>query len=122
MKNSEIILNELDKMFPNPNCELKFNSPFELLVAVILSAQCTDKRVNMVTEELFRKYNTPKDFAEMPLEMLEKLIHSCGFYHNKALSIKKQARTFWNASMARCHPISTTYAHLQAWAEKRQMS
>ena len=92
MKNSEIILNELDKMFPNPNCELKFNSPFELLVAVILSAQCTDKRVNMVTEELFRKYNTPKDFAEMPLEMLEKLIHSCGFYHNKALSIKKASK------------------------------
>lgn len=92
MKKYDIILNELDKMFPNPNCELKFNSPFELLVAVILSAQCTDKRVNMVTEELFKKYNTPKDFAEMPLETLEKLIHSCGFYHNKALSIKKASK------------------------------
>ena len=92
MKKYDIILNELDKMFPNPNCELKFNSPFELLVAVILSAQCTDKRVNMVTEELFKKYNTPKDFAEMPLGTLEKLIHSCGFYHNKALSIKKASK------------------------------
>lgn len=92
MDNSKLILAGLDMLFPNPDCELNFNSPFELLVAVILSAQCTDKRVNMVTKELFKKYNTPQDFANIPLEELEKLIHSCGFYHNKAVAIKKASK------------------------------
>ena len=92
MDNSKLILAGLDMLFPNPDCELEFNSPFELLVAVILSAQCTDKRVNMVTKELFKKYNTPQDFANIPLEELEKLIHSCGFYHNKAVAIKKASK------------------------------
>ena len=92
MDNSKLILAGLDMLFPNPDCELEFNSPFELLVAVILSAQCTDKRVNMVTKELFKKYNTPQDFVSIPLEELEKLIHSCGFYHNKAVAIKKASR------------------------------
>ena len=92
MTRAKFISNELDKMFPNPNCELNFRSPFELLVAVILSAQCTDKRVNLVTNELFKKYRTPQDFVDIPLEELEKLIHSCGFYHNKALNIKKMAK------------------------------
>ena len=79
---------KLDKLFPNPRCELVANTPFEVLVAVILSAQCTDKRVNMVTKELFKTHNTPEDFVNIPLEELEEKIHSCGFYHNKALSIK----------------------------------
>lgn len=92
MDNSKLILAGLDMLFPNPDCELNFNSPFELLVAVILSAQCTDKRVNMVTKELFKKYNTPQDFANIPLEKLENLIHSCGFYHNKAVAIKKASK------------------------------
>ena len=92
MDNSKLILAGLDMLFPNPDCELNFNSPFELLVAVILSAQCTDKRVNMVTKELFKKYNSPQDFVSIPLEELEKLIHSCGFYHNKAVAIKKASK------------------------------
>ncbi len=83
----EKVLNYLDELFPEPACELKFNSKFELLVSVILSAQCTDKRVNMVTSELFKKYNTPKDFAGLKQEELEKEIKSCGFYHNKAKNI-----------------------------------
>lgn len=77
----------LRNKFPDAECELNFNSNFELLVAVILSAQCTDKRVNEVTSEIFKKYNTPQDFASMPLEKLEKMIYSCGFYHNKAKNI-----------------------------------
>ena len=68
MKNAKYIMDELDKMFPSPKCELEFETPFELLIAVILSAQCTDKRVNMVTKELFKKYNTPQDFVNIPLE------------------------------------------------------
>ena len=84
---TEKVLNYLEELFPEPACELKFNSRFELLVSVILSAQCTDKRVNMVTKELFKKYNTPKDFANLKQEELEKEIKSCGFYHNKAKNI-----------------------------------
>lgn len=87
--NKDYVMQGLDKMVPNPKCELQFESPFELLVAVILSAQCTDKRVNLVTEQLFKTVNTPQDFIKMPLEELEEKIHSCGFYHNKAKSIKK---------------------------------
>lgn len=77
----------LRSKFPDAECELNFNSNFELLFAVILSAQCTDKRVNEVTSEIFKKYNKPQDFASMPLEKLEKMIYSCGFYDNKAKNI-----------------------------------
>ena len=83
----EKVLNYLDELFPEPACELKFNSKYELLVSVILSAQCTDKRVNMVTSELFKKYNTPKDFANLKQEKIKKEIKTCGFYHNKAKNI-----------------------------------
>lgn len=85
------ILDRLILIHPEPVCELKFNTPFELLVAVILSAQCTDKRVNEITTELFKKYNTPEDFANIDPRELEKLIFSCGFYRNKAANIIKAA-------------------------------
>ena len=81
------IYNILDSIIENPACELDFNNTYELLVAVILSAQCTDKRVNIVTKELFKQYKTPQDFANMDLATLERLIHPCGFYHNKAVNI-----------------------------------
>ena len=77
----------LTKTFPDAVCELKFASTFQLLVAVILSAQCTDKRVNMVTEKLFKEFSTPSDFAGISQEVLEEKIKSCGFYHNKAKNI-----------------------------------
>ncbi len=70
---------------------LKFKSVFQLAVAVILSAQCTDVRVNIVTKELFKKYKTPTDFVELPQKELEKIIYSTGFYHAKAKSIKGMA-------------------------------
>ena len=91
-KKSEIIVRELEKFFTSAKSELNFHTPFETLVAVILSAQCTDKRVNEVTSVMFQKYNKPEDFANMPIEQLENLIHSCGFYHNKALAIKKASK------------------------------
>jgi endonuclease-3 len=74
-------------LFPNPKCELDFSNNFELLVAVILSAQCTDKRVNKVTPQLFAKFPTPHDFAVAKQEDVEKMIYSCGFYAQKAKSI-----------------------------------
>ena len=78
-------------MHPDAQCELNFGTPFQLLVAVILSAQCTDKRVNAVTAELFRKAPTPEDFVAMPVEELEKEIFSCGFYHSKAKAVKEMS-------------------------------
>lgn len=85
------ILAALNGEYPDAECELNFNSTFELLVAVILSAQCTDKRVNEVTKTLFAVANTPKAFAELSTEELEKLIYSCGFYHSKAKNIKSMS-------------------------------
>lgn len=76
-------------MHGGADCELDFGTPFQLLVAVILSAQCTDKRVNMITDKLFKIASTPEDFAAMPVEELERHIFSCGFYHNKAKAIKE---------------------------------
>lgn len=85
------LLDVLYKYYPNPHCELNFSSPFELLIATILSAQCTDVRVNMVTEKLFRKYPTPLHFANADLAELEMDVKPTGFYRNKALSIKETA-------------------------------
>lgn len=81
------ILKRLEKAYPDAKCALKHTNPFELLVSTILSAQCTDERVNMVTPGLFRKYPTPKDFAAMRQEALEQEIRSTGFFRNKAKSI-----------------------------------
>lgn len=86
-KRAQKILDELKKMHPDAGCELNYGTPFELLVAVILSAQCTDKRVNEVTEKLFKIYNDPEQYATMTPAELEPLIHSCGFFHNKAVNI-----------------------------------
>jgi len=88
------IIKILREKFGNPECALKYKTPFELLVAVSLSAQCTDKRVNMVTEEMFRKkgINTPEQFSEMELEEIETLVKSTGFYRNKAKNIKKTSK------------------------------
>src|ERR1035438_7237208 len=82
------IMAGLAKAYPDAHCELNHTNPLELLIATILSAQCTDKRVNVVTAELFRKYRTAADYAQAPLPELEQAIKPTGFYHNKAKSIK----------------------------------
>ncbi len=82
------IIAALKCVYPNAHCELNFSNPLELLIATILSAQCTDKRVNLVTAELFKKYRNAKDFAEADISELEKDIRSTGFYKNKAKNIK----------------------------------
>ena len=86
------IINILKETYPDAKCSLNFTTPFEMLVAVILSAQCTDERVNKTTPNIFSKYSTPIDFVQMPLETLEDLIHPCGFYKNKAKNIKLTAQ------------------------------
>jgi endonuclease-3 len=74
----------LEKTYPTAHCELVHQNPLELLIATILSAQCTDKRVNIVTEKLFKKYRSAKDFADAEISDLENDIRSTGFYKNKA--------------------------------------
>ncbi len=86
----------LKRTYPDAKCSLDFSTPFEMLIAVILSAQCTDERVNKTTPAIFSKYSTPEDFIKIPLETLEELIHPCGFYKNKAMNIKKTAQKIVN--------------------------
>src|SRR6266704_466647 len=86
------ILKGLDEAYPDAVCALNHKTPWELLVATILSAQCTDVRVNMVTPELFRRFPTPSAMAEAPIPELEDLIRTTGFFHNKAKSIKGAAQ------------------------------
>ncbi len=95
-KDANIITEKLIDMYPNVDVTLNFKSPFELLVCLILAAQCTDKRVNEVTKNIFDKYNTPEDFANMDQNKLEELIHPCGFYRNKAKNIIKASNQIIN--------------------------
>jgi endonuclease III len=82
------VMAALNKAYPDAHCELNHSNPFELLVATILSAQCTDKRVNLVTADLFRKYRTAVDYAAAPATELEQAIKTTGFFRNKAKSLK----------------------------------
>src|SRR6267143_5707569 len=82
------IIAGLQKTYPEAHCELNYSSPLELLIAVILSAQCTDKRVNLVTAELFKKYRTAADYANADRAELEQAIRTTGFFRNKAKSIQ----------------------------------
>ncbi len=86
------IFSLLKKHYGNPKCALNYKNPFELLVATILSAQCTDERVNIVTEKLFKKYKTVKDYASADIREFEKDIYSTGFYRNKAKNVIATAR------------------------------
>ncbi|MBA2875071.1 endonuclease III [Thermaerobacillus caldiproteolyticus] len=82
-------LDKMGEMFPDAHCELVHKNPFELLIAVVLSAQCTDALVNKVTKHLFEKYKTPEDYLAVPLEELQQDIRSIGLYRNKAKNIQK---------------------------------
>lgn len=85
------VLKRLAATYPEAHCELNYSNPLELLVATILSAQCTDKRVNLVTADLFRKYRTAADYAATGQEEMEAAIRSTGFYRNKAKNIRAMA-------------------------------
>ncbi len=87
------ILKGLKTLYPDAHCELNFRSPWELAVATILSAQCTDKRVNSVTTALFKRYPAIEDYAKADIHELESLIRSTGFFRSKALSIQESAKT-----------------------------
>src|SRR5438132_2200040 len=95
----QAVIRKLEEAYPNAHCELEFETAFQLLVATILSAQCTDKRVNIVTRDLFQKYRLPKDFAEVGQTELENAIKSTGFYRNKARNLRAMAKDL----LERCH-------------------
>ena len=89
----DLVLKKLKKLYPDAKCSLDWSTPLELLVATILSAQCTDKRVNIVTKLLFKKYRSPKDFTTVTPAELERDIHSCGTYKMKTKAIQETCRT-----------------------------
>lgn len=86
------IIKKLKEYYPDATCSLEFTSPFEMMISVMLSAQCTDERVNKTTPMLFSKYNTPEKLANIDIKELEQIIHPCGFYKNKAKNIKLCAK------------------------------
>ena len=86
------VLAALKKEYPDAHCALNYQNPFELLIATILSAQCTDERVNQVTAILFKKYPDPQSMAQAKIKDLEKIVHPTGFFHNKAKNIKACAK------------------------------
>lgn len=87
-----IVIKRLGKAYPDAHCALRYRTPFQLLAAVILSAQCTDKKVNEVTKPIFTKYKTAADFAAIPLSRLEQLVRPTGFYKTKALAVHTTAK------------------------------
>src|SRR5690625_3690577 len=93
LKQIRFCLDEMEKMFPDAECELVHDNPFELIIAVLLSAQCTDALVNKVTKDLFKKYKTPEDYLAVPLEELQNDIRSIGLFRNKAKNIQKLCRS-----------------------------
>lgn len=93
MNNKELIQNELNNLFPNANCELYYKKDYELLLAVMLSAQTTDKRVNIVTKELFNKYNTLDKLDKLSLKEIEEYIKPIGFFRVKAKNFKEIVRS-----------------------------
>ncbi len=86
------IIRRLKREYPDARCSLNYSNPLELLVGTILSAQCTDERVNIVTADLFRKYRSPEDYVNVPQEELEQDVRSTGFYRNKAKAIQGACR------------------------------
>lgn len=86
------VLQYLDELFPNPKCELNYNKDYELLIAVVLSAQTTDKKVNLVTKELFSKYPTLEDLAQANLNDIKRIIKLIGTYNKKAIFVKNIAK------------------------------
>ncbi len=87
-KEANEIVKILKEYYPDATCSLDFETPFQMMVAVMLSAQCTDERVNKTTPALFEKYGTPEKLAKIDIKELENIIHPCGFYKNKAKNIK----------------------------------
>src|SRR4051812_1697101 len=113
-----VILPILKKTYPAAKCSLDYTKPLELLVATILSAQCTDDRVNIVTKSLFKKYRSAKDYAEVAPEELEKDIQSTGFYRNKTKSIRAMAASLLEKHKGKVPQTMDELTHLAGVGRK----
>ena len=111
----------LKNTYPDVKTQLDYRNPFELLVATILSAQCTDKQVNGVTPVLFKKLKTPHDFAVAPLEMIEELIRPTGYFRNKARSIKNCAKVIAEEYNGEIPQSWKKWLNCPEWAAKPPM-
>ncbi len=112
-ENSIKLIESLRQAYPDATCSLDFETPFQLVIAVMLSAQCTDERVNKTTPQLFKRCKTIQDFANIDINELERIIHPCGFYKNKAKNIKlcaKQVLENFNGKVPRTMEELTTLA------------
>ena len=112
------ILKILDEFYPDAKCSLEFQDPLQLLISTILSAQCTDERVNKVTPALFEKHRSARAYAEVPIEELEQDIRSTGFYHNKALAIKESCKILANRFNGQVPPDLETLVELPGIGRK----
>ena len=112
------ILKIIDEVYPDAKCSLDFHDPLQLMIATILSAQCTDERVNKVTPSLFEKHRSASDYASLPLTELEKEIKSTGFYHNKALAIKESCKVLADRFEGRVPPDLDTLVGLPGIGRK----
>lgn len=122
MNRQDIISKTLNEMFPHAKVELNYGNTFELLVAVVLSAQTTDISVNRITPKLFSMYPTPKDLKDAPLESIESIIHSIGLYRNKAKNIKELARVIDETYQGIVPNKREDLESLPGVVEKQQMS
>lgn len=105
------ILEQLQQLYPDAHCELNYSSPFELLIATILSAQCTDQRVNEITAPMFAKYNKPEDYLHLSQEEMEELIKGLGLYRNKSKNILETCRILYEKYNSQ---VPQTHAELEA--------
>jgi len=112
------ILWTLDESYPDSHCSLRHRDAFELLIATMLSAQCTDARVNMVTKDLFRRARTPRTLAKVPIEELEELVRTTGFFRNKAKNIKAAAQRIVDLHAARVPETMDALLELPGVARK----
>ena len=116
--NARAIYRILTRTYPEVRCELDFTNPLELTVAVVLSAQCTDKRVNSLTPALFKKYKKAKDYARAPLAEIEEYIFSAGFYHAKARHLKASEPNLLKISMEKFRPLLKSSLPCLVWEER----
>jgi endonuclease III len=119
-KQTRVIIRKLKQAYPDAKCSLNHSTPFELLVATILSAQCTDERVNIVTADLFRKYRKPEDYLKVSPRELEKDIQSTGFFRNKTKSIQGTSKMLTEKYGGKCHTRWKNSWNFRASHEKPQ--
>ena len=110
----------LDILYPDAGCSLVYKKPHELLISTILAAQCTDKRVNIITKTLYKKYTTVSDFANADYEELCEDIKTAGLFRTKLKILLPAAKELWRSSAVKCRELWKSLLPLREWEEKPQ--